>query len=208
MVNRTSLRAFAVFAALGMLTTPSAVRAQLVGDFDRGRDLAATHCVACHGADGNGPVPSFPKIAGLHKEYTIKQLQEFRTQRRVSEIMQPIAAGLSEQEIADVALFFAAQRAVPVEVVDAGVLPLGRRVYEEGNPAAGVPACAGCHGTEGRGNPRFPRLAGQYPDYTLEQMRQFAGGERRNDKRMMQAIATRLSAEETHAVAHYIASMP
>ena len=82
MVNRTSLRAFAVFAALGMLTAPSAVRAQLVGDFDRGRDLAATHCVACHGADGNGPVPSFPKIAGLHKEYTIKQLQEFRTQRR------------------------------------------------------------------------------------------------------------------------------
>ncbi|WP_230976797.1 c-type cytochrome [Pseudothauera rhizosphaerae] len=206
-MNGDKFRKIAALALLGALPAASAL-AQPVGDAARGRELVEQNCIACHGVDGNGPVPSFPKVAGLHYEYTIKQLHEFQGKRRPSEIMQPIAAVLTEQQVQDVALYFASQRAVPVDTVDASLLPLGRKLYEDGNSDSGVPACAGCHGTEGRGNARFPRLAGQFQEYVVAQIQQFAEGKRTNDKRMMQVIANRLTAEEVQAVAHYIASMP
>lgn len=87
------------------------------------------------------------------------------------------------------------------------MLDAGRRVFNEGNPDQGVPACAGCHGVNGIGNARYPRLAGQYPAYVLDQMAQFADGRRSNDKRLMQTIASRLGGTETRAVAEYIASL-
>lgn len=177
-------------------------------DVARGKALVEQVCVACHGVDGNSVVPTFPKVAGMHYEYTLKQLQEFRSGKRVSPVMQPLVADLTEQNMRDVAAYFATQKATEAPVTDEAVLAAGQHLFDHGNHETGVPACAGCHGTEGLGNARFPRLSGQHPDYVLDQMKQFAAGQRSNDKRMMQTIASRLTEEEIHAVAQYIASMP
>ncbi|MFT3760048.1 c-type cytochrome [Thauera sp.] len=194
-------------ACAGLLLTAATASAEVIGDIERGKTLAAEICVACHGADGNSPVPMFPKLAGQHADYALKQLQEFASARRHSDIMKPIVEGLSTRDMADVAVFFAAQQPLPGQVDDPSMLDSGRRIFNEGNPDQGVPACAGCHGANGIGNARYPRLAGQYPAYVLDQMAQFADGRRSNDKRLMQTIASRLGETETRAVAEYIASL-
>lgn len=197
----------AALAWFGWLLAAASASAQVVGDAERGKEVAARICVACHGADGNSPVPTFPKLAGQHADYAFKQLQEFASDRRSSEIMKPIVEQLSATDMADAAVFFAAQQPSAGQVDDAAMLETGRRIFNDGNPDQGVPACAGCHGQNGVGNMRFPRLAGQYPAYVLDQMQRFADGRRTNDKRLMQTIARRLGETETRAVAEYIASL-
>ncbi|ENO87163.1 c-type cytochrome [Thauera linaloolentis] len=200
-------RMIAAAACAGLLLAASSASAEVVGDLERGKAVAAEVCVACHGADGNSPVPMFPKLAGQHADYALKQLQEFASARRQSDIMKPIVEGLSARDMADAAVFFASQQPSPGQVDDPSMLETGRRVFNEGNPDQGVPACAGCHGQNGVGNARYPRLAGQHPTYVLDQMQQFADGRRTNDKRLMQTIASRLGETETRAVAEYIASL-
>lgn len=194
-------------ACSSLMLGAGSVQAQVKGDAEKGRALAAEVCVACHGADGNSPVDAFPKIAGQHAEYAFKQLQDFAGSRRESEIMRPIVDELSAEDMANAAMFFSTQQASPGQVDDSSMLAVGQRVYENGNPDRGVPACVGCHGPNGVGNARYPRLAGQYPAYVLDQMARFADGRRTNDKRLMQAVASRLGETETRAVAEYIASL-
>lgn len=181
--------------------------AQTAGDVERGRTLATSVCVACHGEDGNGFVPNFPKLAGQHPDYMLKQLQEFAGSRRESEIMKPIVDALSAQDMADASAYFATQRTSPGQVADPSLLEQGRQIYENGDPDAGVPSCSGCHGERGIGNARYPRLAGQYTVYTIDQMQRFADGRRTNDRRLMQTVAARLDEAKTRAVAEYVASM-
>jgi cytochrome c553 len=197
----------AASACTGLLLAATAASAEVIGDIERGKAVAAEICVACHGADGNSPVPMFPKLAGQHADYAFKQLQEFAGARRQSAIMKPIVDGLSALDMADTAVFFASQQPTPGQVDDPSMLETGRRVFDQGNPDQGVPACAGCHGQNGVGNARYPRLAGQHTAYVLDQMAQFADGRRTNDKRLMQTIASRLGETETRAVAEYIASL-
>lgn len=195
----------AALALVGLLLAgPLAAQS---GDVERGRGIATGTCIACHGEDGNGLVPNFPKLAGQHADYLLKQLQEFAGSRRENEIMKPIVDAMSAQDMADVSVYYATQRTSPGQVADATLLEQGRRVYDDGDPEAGVPACAGCHGPRGIGNPRYPRLAGQYTVYTIDQMQRFADGRRTNDKRLMQTVAARLGEADTRAVAEYIASL-
>lgn len=206
-MRRNKHNTMAVLACAGLLLAAGGAHAQATGDPARGQALAAQVCVACHGADGNSPVPTFPKLAGQHADYMFKQLQEFAGARRDSEIMKPIVAQLSERDMADAAVYFAGQRPSPGQVEDAALLAAGRKLYDDGNADSGVPACAGCHGPRGIGNARYPRLAGQHSGYVLDQIQRFGDGRRSNDKRLMQTIATRLSEAEVRAVAQYIASM-
>lgn len=198
----------AVFAACsGLMLAAGPSFAQVKGDAEKGRALAAEVCVACHGSDGNSLVDAFPKIAGQHAEYAFKQLQDFAGSRRDSEVMRPIVDELSPEDMANAAVFFSTQTAAPGQVDDPSMLAAGQRIYENGNPDQGVPACIGCHGANGVGNARYPRLAGQYPAYILDQMERFADGRRTNDTRLMQTVASRLGETETRAVAEYIASL-
>lgn len=202
---KTIAAVFAACSSLMLVASPSF--AQVKGDAEKGRALAAEVCVACHGADGNSLVDAFPKIAGQHAEYAFKQLQDFAGSRRESDIMRPIVDELSPEDMANAAVFFSTQTAAPGQVDDPSMLAAGQRIYENGNPDQGVPACVGCHGAKGVGNARYPRLAGQYPAYILDQMERFADGRRTNDKRLMQTVASRLGETETRAVAEYIASL-
>lgn len=177
-------------------------------DPERARELAATVCAACHGADGNGPVPAFPRLAGLQREYIAKQLADYMNGRRRSEVMGPVVADLTAADVEPLAAHYSAQKPASGTVEDRALAETGRKIFVDGNPDTGVPACMGCHLEGGRGNPRFPRLAGQHREYTLQQMQQFHSGTRTNDRgRVMRALAERMSEAEMKAVAEYIAGL-
>lgn len=201
MIHTIVTRASAILLVL-------AAAAPAAADAERAKELATTVCVACHGVDGNSVAPAFPKLAGLQTEYLAKQLVEYIDGKRTNESMAPIVATLAREDITPLAAYFAAQKPSPGKVEDAKLAEAGRKVYVDGNPDTGVPACMGCHQEDASGNPRFPRLAGQHRDYLLEQMRQFRDGKRTNDRgRVMRSLAARMTDAEMKAVAEYIAGL-
>jgi cytochrome c553 len=172
------------------------------------RELAATVCAACHGADGNSVAPNFPKLAGQQASYLAKQLNEFLSGKRKNDIMTAILPSISKDDVPALADYFAGLKQTPGSVADAKLADAGRKLYEDGNTATGVPACMGCHQPKGEGNERFPRLAGQHQIYTLQQMADFKSGVRVNDKgKVMRAVAERMSEDEMKAVSEYIAGL-
>lgn len=175
------------------------------GDPEAGQELSST-CVACHQEDGNSSNPEYPKIAGQHPGYMYKQLSEFKSGEREDATMAGMVADLSEQDMRDLAAYYADQD-VELGVADEELVDLGERIYRNGNPETGVAACMACHGPAGEGNApaRFPALNGQHADYTALQLENFGDGVRANDPgRMMRDVAARLSEEEIEAVASYI----
>lgn len=172
------------------------------------KELAATICAACHGADGNSVAPMFPKLAGQQETYLAKQLNEFISGKRKNEIMVPIFATVSKGDVPGLAAYYAAQTQTSGAVTDAALAEAGKKLYDDGNTDSGVPACMGCHMENGMGNERYPRLAGQHQTYTLQQMADFKSGARVNDKgRVMRAVAERMTEQEMKAVSEYIAGL-
>ena len=200
---------FLPLAAAALLFAFSAQGAGLgPGDPEAGQTKSAP-CQGCHGPDGNSMVPQFPKLAGQGEKYIIKQLQEFKAGDRNNATMAPFAAGLSEEDMADLAAYFARQER-SVGAANESMVALGEDIYRGGITDSKVAACAGCHGPVGNGNPAavFPALSGQHADYTEAQLNAFASGERNNDpNRMMQLIAVRMTPEQRRAVAEYIAGL-
>lgn len=173
------------------------------------KDIVAADCVTCHGMDGGGPVPTFPKLAGMQPEYLDKQLVEFTNGTRQSEVMGFISGKYQRSELFALANYFGNQPRLPGKVSDRALAEQGRVVFQEGNKDSGVPACAGCHRPDGLGTPRSPMLAGQNPAYTLQQLRNFEHDVRTNDRgRLMRTVAGRMTDEEMRAVSEYIAGMP
>lgn len=194
---------FLTIAAVIGLATFGTVQA--AGDAQAGKTKAAT-CAACHGPDGNSVAPNFPKIAGQHADYLVKQLQEYKSGERKNATMNGMAAPLSEQDMADLAAFYASQQAQIGKAAEDKV-ELGQTIYLAGNASSGVSACAGCHGPAGKGNPmaNFPSLSGQHAQYTTDQLKYFRSGERANDAAsMMRGIAKKMTDAEIDAVAQYI----
>ncbi|MFC3114942.1 c-type cytochrome [Cellvibrio fontiphilus] len=202
------------------------------GDATAGAAKAAV-CGACHGADGNSMVGTFPKLAGLGEKYLLKQLQDIQawdleqdaakkatTGRKVPEMV-GLLANLNDQDLADIAAHYAAQttqlsgsKQLEVQVnsgLKVNAMELGARTFRAGNIATGVPACTGCHAPDGKGNSAagFPRLSGQHPEYIEKQLRAFRAGDRTNDgdQMTMRTIAAQLSDAEIVALANYIAGL-
>lgn len=188
-----------------------------VGDVAAGQAKSAM-CMACHGADGNSPSPAFPSIAGQNASYIAKQLQDYKSGKRVNALMVGMVAALTPDDMQNLAAFYASQTIKPQAPVAAEFLPLveqGRQIYQAGRPAseavAGVAACAACHGAQGFGNPQavYPALHAQHAAYTELALKEFHSGSRSNDLNavMRQAIVA-LSEEDLRAVAAYTTSMP
>jgi cytochrome c553 len=178
------------------------------GNAEAGKTKSAT-CAACHGADGNSTNPEWPKLAGQHASYIVKQLTNFKEDKRVNATMSPMAKPLSEQDVADLAAYFSSQARKAGEA-DQSKVALGEQVYKGGNNATGVAACAACHGPTGAGNPaaNFPSLNGQQNTYVKNQLNAFRKGERANDAgKMMQNVAAKMTDKEIEAVAEYIAGL-
>jgi cytochrome c553 len=175
-------------------------------DLARGKQIASTVCVACHGADGNSVVPTNPVLAGQHADYIAAQLAAFKSGARPSPVMQAMAAALSPEDMRNVGAWFASQKPAGHFAHDKALVERGERIWRGGVPATDVPACAGCHGAAGHGIPsEFPRLAGQYPDLSLGWLKAFAAGTRPNP--VMGQIAAKLSENDMKAVAEYISGL-
>ncbi len=185
------------------------------GDADAGKAKSAT-CAACHGADGNAPITMYPKIAGQHAEYIYKQLVEFKLgmtsggkEGRMDPVMSGMAMPLSDQDMKDLAAFFASQNmsegTTPKDVVaTAGML------YKAGDAERDIPSCAACHGPRGNGTSLsgFPKIAFQHPEYIKAQLEKFRSGQRNNDLNgMMRDIAKKLTDEDIEALSQYLGGL-
>ena len=194
---------FGVFAAEG--ATP---------DLAKAKQIAETVCVACHGADGNSATAANPILAAQGADYLFKQLTEFKAEEgkpaiRNNAIMAGMTSTLSVDDMKGLALYFSQQKRKPAGATDEKLVAAGKSLWRKGDFDKGIPACAGCHGPTGAGVPaQYPRLAGQYAEYTDLQLKNFRSEERSNDpEKMMRSIADRLSDKQIKALADYIAGL-
>jgi cytochrome c553 len=184
------------------------------GDAAKGKEIAMTVCIACHGPDGNSPIAANPKLAGQHAAYLYKQMRDYRIgpdgkPERVNAIMNGMIAPYGDEQKRNLAAYFASQKMSGGEARNRETLALGKKLYRAGDAKKGLPACAGCHGPAGAGIPgQYPRLAGQFQEYTEAQLKAFRNSERSNDlNKMMQTIAVKMTDAEIRAVSDYIAGL-
>lgn len=177
----------------------------------KGKTLSVT-CVACHGPDGNSLNPLWPKIAGQNVNYFIAQILAFKGGQkgpRFNATMFPMVATLSDDDIENLADYYANQKITPGKA-NPTLVKSGERLYRGGNLKTHVSACIACHGPRGLGNPEagFPALAGQYPEYMVAQLKAYKAGTRRTDpNEMMRDIAKRMTEKDMAAVASYISGL-
>ncbi|MFZ0488446.1 MAG: c-type cytochrome [Arenicellales bacterium] len=193
---------------LGLMLALAAglVHAATVGDAKAG-ETKAQPCAACHGANGISTAPQFPNLAGQVPGYISSQLAKFKSGDRANPIMKGMAAGLSEQDMADVDAYFSSlppkEGAVPED--KAASAERGGELFRGGDKSMRIAACMGCHGPSGAGIPtRFPRLAGQKQAYVVTQLQAFKKGDRESDGGIMNDIAFLMTQKQMDDVASFI----
>lgn len=189
-------------ASLLALLSVTSVSAVAAGDPVAGKEKSQI-CASCHGADGNSVMGDWPKLAGQGAKYIETQLAAFKSGDRKNDLMAPMAANLSEQDMADLAAYFSSQKLVSGQA-SPDLVDAGKQLYAGGNAETGIPACMACHGPSGSGNPAaaYPLLKGQHAAYTTTQLKAYRDGSRVNA--VMQGVASRLTDAEIDAVASYI----
>ncbi|MEP1448380.1 MAG: c-type cytochrome [Gilvibacter sp.] len=185
------------------------------GDAENGKAISGT-CAACHGADGNSLIAINPKLAGQHKNYLVKQLQEFKLasqtggkEGRNNAVMNGMAAALSEQDILDLSAYFSSQEATKGEASEDAVTQ-GNKLYVGGDLQRGITACIACHGPKGNGTSLsgFPDISGQHSEYIAAQLKAFRSGERANSLNgMMADIAKRMTDKDIEVISSYVAGL-
>jgi len=203
---------------LSLLLVTAAVQAQdkaaAQPNLAKAKQTAEQVCGACHGTDGNSQIPANPKLAGQHAEYLDKQLRNFKSEggkpaERANPIMGGMVAALSEDDMKGLSTYFAGQQLKPESAKNKASIELGQKLWRAGDIKRGIPACAACHGPAGAGLPaQYPRLSGQFADYTEAQLKAFRAGERANDPaKMMRTIALKMTDPEIKAVADFAAGL-
>jgi cytochrome c553 len=179
-------------------------------DLAQAQQIVTKVCAGCHAADGNSASPVNPVLAGQHADYIVKQLADFKSNtERKNPVMLGMSASLSPQDMKNLGAYFEAQKPKTRAAKDPALVKRGQQIYRGGIMAKGVAACTSCHGPNGAGIPaQFPRVAGQFPEYTAAQLQGFRAGERANDPNsMMRTVAAALSDSEIKAVSEYIAGL-
>jgi cytochrome c553 len=205
-------RAAAAAGAMMLVFTSSPGRAQEPAAVEQqhARDLAIGVCGTCHGPDGNSINPMFPRLAGQHPGYLVRQLKSFKEESRGDPYaigyMWGMASGLSDETIDALGQYYAQQKTGAGRGHDAATIARGRDIFEHGIPSEGVPACAACHGPDALGSDTYPRLAGQHAEYILEQLASFQSNMR--NIAVMHGVAQNLRDPEMQAVADYLESLP
>lgn len=196
----------AALVATSAFANPAPAPVAAKGDPKAAEAIVNQVCAGCHTADGNSVSPANPRIAGLNAEYISKQLHNFKSGERKSAVMAGIVKDLGEQDMLNLAAYFSMQQPKPGTSKNQELAALGQKIYRGGVLGAGVPACASCHGPQGKGIPtQFPRLAGQHSDYIYAQLNAFRVGNRANDAaKMMRSIAAKMTDADMKAVAAYV----
>ena len=193
---------------LGITGAAVAAEGPIKGDATAGQAKAAV-CGACHGPDGNSPAPNFPKLAGQGERYLTKQMHDIKDGKRTVLEMTGLLTNLSDQDLADIAAYFASQKG-SVGAADPKLVARGEKLFRGGDLEKGLPACTGCHSPNGAGIAAagFPHLSGQHATYIAKQLTDFrkeeAGRANDGDAAIMRTIARKLSDEEIAALSSYI----
>lgn len=191
---------------LGVSGIAQAASTAVVGDAAAGQAKTAV-CGACHGPDGNSMAPNFPKLAGQGDRYLLKQLHEIKDGKRQILEMTGQLTNLNDQDLADIAAYYASQKS-SVGAADPALVARGEELFRGGDLQKGLPACTGCHAPDGQGNAPagFPHVGGQHASYIEKQLTAFREGDRTNDgdTMVMRAIAAKLSNKDIKALASYI----
>lgn len=177
------------------------------GDATAGQAKAAA-CGACHGMDGNSADPQYPKLAGQHEMYIAHQLHNFKSGVRQNAIMLGMSTPLSDQDMRDIGAYFASKQPLP-GVADQALVEHGQKLYREGDPDRGIPACMACHSIDGRGNPgaMYPQLTSQHAQYIEAKLKDFHNGTTWGPMahaQIMPTIAKNLDPQDIAALASYI----
>ncbi|MFA7238914.1 MAG: c-type cytochrome [Sulfuricellaceae bacterium] len=198
-----------LIAASGVYANAPSAPAQPKADPAKAQSIAGGVCVACHGVDGNSPLPANPKIGGQQAAYITKQLHDYKSGARKHPIMVGMVAALSPEDMLNLGAYYSGQKPNPGVTTDKALVAKGEKIYRGGITASGVPSCAGCHGQSALGIPAmYPRLSNQHRDYIEIQMKNFRTTERANDPgKMMQGVASRMSDADIQAVAEYLSSL-
>lgn len=194
-------------------------------------------CAGCHGEKGNSMMPGFPKLAGQHATYLVKQLQDFKNGNRNAPMMAPLAMGLTPEAMENIAAFYEQQKisSNPMPVIefddeededdldDAAkkaldekkqakleeLLSLGGDLYRNGDLEREVSACIACHGPYGEGNKPagFPALRGQHADYLIKTLTDFKLGKRQNNPENMMRMIAEGMTDEQIKAVSYFISV-
>lgn len=210
---RRRRRALAATPAPAVLILPVLLLAACSGGPPGGQNATVAGtvqvCSSCHGFEGRSVSPTFPNLAGQQKDYLEAQLKAFRDHTRADPhahtYMWGMAASLSNATIDGLASYYAAQKPAAPTTGDRQSIAAGKKIYDSGIEAKGVPACQGCHGAQGQGNSTIPRVAGQHPGYLEGQLRDFASNARANA--IMHQNAKDLTPAQINALAAYLASL-
>ena len=191
---------------MGVSGIAQAASTALVGDAAAGQAKTAV-CGACHGPDGNSMAPNFPKLAGQGDRYLLKQLHEIKDGKRQVLEMTGQLNNLNDQDLADIAAYYASQKS-SVGAADPALVARGEELFRGGDLQKGLPACTGCHAPDGQGNAPagFPHVGGQHASYIEKQLTDFREGDRTNDgdSMIMRGIAAKMSNKDIKALASYI----
>jgi cytochrome c553 len=185
-----------------------AVNSVHAADIAAGKEKTAL-CMGCHGPDGNSVNVIWPRLAGQNANYLLKQLQDFKTAKRIDPTMQGMVMTLTDEDMVNVAAYYAAQKPAAAKY-DETLVAKGQDIYRGGITETAVAACMGCHSPSGDGNApaAYPALKSQHPEYIAMQLQKFKDGSRANDAgKMMRNVANRMSEAEMKAVSAYIAAM-
>lgn len=199
---------------LGTLVCALAMSSARAAEVDAAMRLAAQRiavgtCASCHGWRGHSIQPKFPVLAGQHANYLLAQLRAFKAQTRgdpdALAYMWGMAGPLDEATMAALADYYSRQKPSPGDRGDPGRIARGKQIYQNGDPAAGIPPCAACHGPAAAGTDMYPRLAGQHVQYLMKQLRSFQSNLR--DVAIMHGVAQGLKAPDMMAVSEYLQAL-
>lgn len=207
------MKKFAIF--LGLFFGTAGIAVAQSGDAEAGKEKSQV-CAACHGPNGESPTDMYPHLAGQHEKYLFKQLKNFKLasetggeEGRNNAIMMGQVASLSEQDMADLAAFYAAKDEPKGETPE-DIVAKGEDLFRRGNPETNMPSCAGCHGPRGNGMglAAFPDISGQHAAYTKSQLEMFRSGERANDPNgMMQGVTEKMTDEEIELLSKFLSGL-
>jgi len=187
------LHSFGLFSLLaGLLVSPTAL-GQVTPS------MLGNACAGCHGTVGRSAEP-MPIISGLPQEYMVQTMKDYRSGKRPSTIMGRLGRGYSDEEIENLATFFASQVWIsPKQVVDPELAERGRKIHVE--------KCETCHRNNGRySDSQTPRIAGQWRRYLEVVMEEYWKPDRKMPHVFMSVIISRLLSGDLKALAHFYAS--
>jgi cytochrome c553 len=178
------------------------------GSAEAGQAKAAA-CFACHGPNGNSVNPEWPKLAGQHSAFIYRALQNLKSGHRQNPVMNAQAAPLADQDMKDLAAFFASQQMQP-GVASPDAVKVAEKIYRAGDAGRQLPACQACHGPQGAGNAGagYPRIGGQHSKYAATMLTRYKMQQGMPmdsaPTTVMAAVAAKLTDAEIQALASYI----